>query len=105
MRKQIGATSPTPVSPTSISPAYYILVPFRLLMQSVTSLDYPWQVAVTLAYMEGGDSGYIPGLSVDGHSYSGIRRYSDMGVDIPGLSVDGQSYSGIQGYSDMEWEG
>ena len=46
----------------------------------------------------------IPGLSVDGHTYSGVRGYSDMGggrVDIPGLSVDGQSYSGIQGYSDM----
>ena len=45
-----------------------------------TSLDYPCQVTVTLAYMEGGgDSGYIPGLSMDGHSHSGIRRYSDMG--------------------------
>ena len=49
---------------------------------------------------EGGeDSGYIPGLSIDGHSYSGIRGYSDMGgggggrVDIPGLSMDGHSYS------------
>ena len=39
---------------------------------------------------------------MDGHSYSGIRGYSDMGgrVDIPGLSVDGQSYCGIRGYSD-----
>ena len=39
----------------------------------------------------------IPGLSVDGHSYSGIRGYSDMGggggrVDIPGLSRDGHGY-------------
>ena len=43
----------------------------------------------------------IPGLSMDGHCYCGVRGYSDMGgVDIPGLSVDGQSYSGIQGYSD-----
>ena len=44
----------------------------------------------------------IPGLSIDGHGYSGIRRYSDMGgrVDIPGLSMDGHSYSGIRGYSD-----
>ena len=45
-----------------------------------------------------------PGLSMDGHCYSGIRGYSDKGGggrgDIPGLSVDGQSYSGIQGYSD-----
>ena len=45
----------------------------------------------------------IPGLSMDGHSYSGIRGYSDKGggrVDIPGLSMDGQSYSDIRGYSD-----
>ena len=51
----------------------------------------------------------IPGLSVDGHSYSGIRGYSDMGggirVDICGLSRDGHSYSGIRGYSNMEREG
>ena len=40
---------------------------------------------------------------MDGHSYSGIRGYSDKGggrVDIPGLSMDGHSYSGIRGYSD-----
>ena len=46
----------------------------------------------------------IPGLSMDGHSYSGIQGYFDMGgggVDIPGLSMDGHSYSGIQGYFDM----
>ena len=72
----------------------------------------------------------IPGLSVDGHSYSGIQGYSDIGgegwtslvypwmvtvtlasadtltwgggsVDIPGLSMDGHGYSGIHGYSDM----
>ena len=58
----------------------------------------------------GGEGGKvdIPGLSMDGHGYSGIRGYSDMGggggggrVDIPGLSVDGHSYSGIRGYSDM----
>ena len=48
----------------------------------------------------------IPGLSMDGHCYSGIRGYSDKGgggggrVDIPGLSMDGHSYSGIRGYSD-----
>ena len=65
---------------------------------------------------------YVPGLSVDGHGYSGIRRCSDMvwggggggggvrpwtihgcfsgfhrysnvGLDIPGLSVDGHTYS------------
>ena len=63
----------------------------------------------------------IPGLSIDGHGYSGIHRYSDMGggggwtsldypwmvrvtlasadtltrggVDIHGLSMDGHSYS------------
>ena len=47
----------------------------------------------------------IPGLSMDGHSYSGTQGYSwgytDMAgrggvsVDISGLSVDGHSYSGI----------
>ena len=68
----------------------------------------------------------IPGLLMDGHGYSGIRGYSDMGwssldylwivtvtlastdiptrwggrVDIPGLSMDGHSYSGIHGYCD-----
>ena len=71
-----------------------------------------------------GDSGYIPGLSLDGHGYSGIHGYSDKGggegwsslvtvtlasvdtltwggrVDIPGLSMDGHCYSGIRGYSD-----
>ena len=51
----------------------------------------------------------IPGLSMDGHNYSGIHGYSDMGggsVDIPGLSMDGHGYSGIRGYSDMgEGEG
>ena len=50
----------------------------------------------------------IPGLSMDGHCYSGIRGYSDKGggrVDIPGLSMDGHCYSGIRGYSDMEGEG
>ena len=69
-----------------------------------------------------GDSGYIPGLSLDGHCYSRMRGYSDKGggggwtsldypwmvtvtlasadtltwggrVDIPGLSMDGHSYS------------
>ena len=43
------------------------------------------------------DSGYIPGLSIDGHSYSGILGYSEIGgVDIPGLSMDGDGYSGIR---------
>ena len=47
----------------------------------------------------------IPGLSMDGHCYSGIHGYSDKGggggrVDIPGLSMDGHSYSGIRGCSD-----
>ena len=76
-----------------------------------TSLDYPWMVTVTLASADtltrgvGGWGGRvdIPGLSMDGQSYSGIRGYSDKGgerVDIPGLSMDGHSYSGIRGYSD-----
>ena len=78
-----------------------------------TSLDYPWMVTVTLACGDtltrggGGGGGRvdIPGLSMDGHSYSGMRGYSDKGggggrVDIPGLSMDGHSYSGIRGYSD-----
>ena len=52
-----------------------------------------------------GYSGYIPGLSLDGHSYSGIRGYSDRGGGggggvIPGLSMDGHGYPGIRGYSD-----
>ena len=52
----------------------------------------------------------IPGLSMDGHSYSGTREYtwgySDMSggggvsVDIPGLSMAGHSYSGIHGGGD-----
>ena len=72
------------------------------------SLDYPWMVTVTLACADtltgGGGRVVIPGLSMDGHGYSGIRGYSDKGgggrVDIPGLSMDGHSYSGIRGYSD-----
>ena len=68
-----------------------------------TSLDYPWMVTVTLASADtltrgGGGRVDIPGLSMDGHSYSGIRGYSDKGggggrVDIHGLSMDGHSYS------------
>ena len=48
-----------------------------------TSLDYPWMVMVTLAYRDTLMWGRvdIPGLSVDGQSYSGIRGYSDMGVE------------------------
>ena len=90
-------------------------------------------VTVTLASADtltrgGGGRVDIPGLSMDGHSYSGIHGYSDKGggggwssldypwmvrvtlasadtltrrgVVIPGLSMDGQSYSGIRGYSD-----
>ena len=71
-----------------------------------TSLDYPWMVTVTLASADTltrGGRVDIPGLSMDGHCYSGIRGYSDKGggrVDIPGLSMDGHCYSGIRGYSD-----
>ena len=64
-------------------------------------------LTVTLASADtltrGGGRVDIPGLSMDGQSYSGIRGYSDKGggrVDIPGLSMDGHSYSGICGYSD-----
>ena len=47
---------------------------------------------------------------MDGHSYSGIRGYSDKRgggrrVDIPGLYMDGRCYSGVRGYSDMGGEG
>ena len=72
-----------------------------------TSLDYPWMVTVTLASADtltrGGGRVVIPGLSMDGHSYSCIHGYSDKGgrVDIPGLSMDGHCYTGICGYSDM----
>ena len=54
----------------------------------------------------GGGRVDIPGLSMDGHSYSGMHGYSDKGgegggrVVIPGLSMDGHCYSGIRGYSD-----
>ena len=71
-------------------------------------------VTVTLASADtltrgGGGRVDIPGLSMDGHSYSGIRGYSDKGgggvrVDIPGLSRDGHSYSSICGYSDKGGE-
>ena len=51
-----------------------------------TSLDYPWMVTVTLASADtltrvggGGGRVVIPGLSMDGHCYSGIRGYSDKG--------------------------
>ena len=49
-----------------------------------TSLDYPWMVTVTLASADtltrgGGGRVDIPGLSMDGHCYSGIRVYSDKG--------------------------
>ena len=52
-----------------------------------TSLDYPWMVTATLASADtltsgGGGGGRrvdIPGLSMDGHCYSGIRGYSDKG--------------------------
>ena len=64
-----------------------------------TSLDYPWMVTVTLASADtltrgGGGRVDIPGLSMDGHSYSGIRGYSDRGgggvggwtsLDYPGM--------------------
>ena len=86
--------------------------------------------ADTLTRVRGGGRVDIPGLSMDDHSYSGIRGYSDKGggggwtsldypwmiivtlasadtltrgggrVDILGLSIDGHSYSGIRGYSD-----
>ena len=71
-------------------------------------------VTVTLASADtltrgGGVRVVIPGLSVDGQSYSGIQGYSDKGgggggggrVDIPGLSMDGHCYTGVRGYSDM----
>ena len=58
-------------------------------------------VTVTLASADtltrgGGGGGRmdIPGLSMDGHCYSGIRGYSDKGggrMDIPGLSMDGHT--------------
>ena len=46
------------------------------------SLDYPWMVKVTLARADtltGGRRVDIPGLSLDGHSYCGMRGYSDGG--------------------------
>ena len=64
-----------------------------------TSLDYPWIVRVTLASTDtltwGGGRVDIPGLSMDGHGYSGIHNTLTWGgrVDLPGLSMDGHSYS------------
>ena len=58
-----------------------------------TSLDYPWMVTVTLASADtltrgGGRRVDIPGLSMDGHSYSGIHGYSDKGGGGGGGTVD-----------------
>ena len=57
-----------------------------------TSLDYPWMVTVTLASADtltrGGGRVDIPGLSMDGHSYSGIQGYSDMGGGEGWTSLD-----------------
>ena len=71
-------------------------------------LSVQWGVSV--AYMGGGgggDSGYSPGLSLDGQSYSGMRGYSDMGgrVVIPGLFMDSHGYSGIRGYTSTDKDG
>ena len=56
----------------------------------------------TLTWLGGVGGVDIPGLSMTGHSYSGIHGGGgeDSGY-IPGLSIDGHSYSGIRGYSDM----
>ena len=58
-------------------------------------------VTVTLTSVDtltrGGGRVDIPGLSMDGHSYSGICGYSDREggrVDIPGLSIDGHTWYG-----------
>ena len=65
-----------------------------------TFLDYPWMVTVTLASADTltrGGRVDISGLSMDGHSYSGIRGYSDKGggrVNIPGLSIYGHTWYG-----------
>ena len=44
------------------------------------SLDYPWMVTVTVASTDTLTWGVnILGLSMDGHSYSSIQGYSDVG--------------------------
>ena len=72
-----------------------------------TSLDYPWMVTVTLASADtltrggGGGGGRvdIPGLSMDGHCYSGIRGYSDKGG---GGGKGGHPWT-IHGWSQLLW--
>ena len=69
-----------------------------------TSLDYPWMVTVTLASADtltrgGGGRVDIPGLSMDGHGYSGIRRYSDNGG---GGGKGGHPWT-IHGWSLLLW--
>ena len=64
-----------------------------------TSLDYPWMVTVTLASADTltrGGRVDIPGLSMDGHSYPGIRRYSDKG------GGGGHPWT-IHGWSQLLW--
>ena len=65
------------------------------------SLDYPWMVTVTLASADtltwGGGGVVIPGLSTDGHCYSGIRGYSDMG----GGGCESGHLLTIQGWSQL----
>ena len=68
-----------------------------------TSLDYPWMVTVTLASADtltrGGGGVDIPGLSMDGHCYSGIRGYSDKG----GVGGKGGHPWTIHGWSQLLW--
>ena len=53
--------------------------------------------ADTLTWGGGGGRVDIPGLSVDGHSYSGIRGYSDMGGGKCGRPWT------IRGWSQLLW--
>ena len=66
-----------------------------------TSLHYPWMVTVTLASADtltrgGGRRVDIPGLSMDGHCYTGVCGYSDKGGGCKG----GHSLT-IQGWSQL----
>ena len=73
-----------------------------------TSLDYPWMVTVTPAYrntLTWGRGGGVPGLSVDGHSYSSIQGAS---LDYPWMATVTPAYRdtltwGGGGVGDHPW--
>ena len=83
-----------------------------LLVSSVDVhvLDGPWMSTVTWAPMDTLTEGctlcvYVPGWSMDVHSYLGTHGYTltegcTLCVYVPGWSMDVHSYLGIHGYPD-----